>query len=202
MSAALSYCQKEFRKSLNNARGKTTIYDAFEMLEKEIKKLDDMTQLHLYSATTQFLDSLIQEPDDPINPLEVFTLRCQSILGEEYEAVKAIGLALAVIAISVAVIATGAALGLGVGVLLGLWQTPLMFLASLMAAEAPALGIAAASSSLGVTVGVFSGWMFFKELSAKTVLNRCIETVKESYLSESEVTINEENNSESLLANQ
>ncbi|MGC1183154.1 hypothetical protein [Legionella sp.] len=196
MSAALSYCQKKYKKSWNNASNKKTIYDAFERLETEIKKLDEMIQVHLYSAMTQFLDSLIQEPDDPINPLEVFSLRCQSILGYDHESLNKIGLALGVIALSLAVLTTGAALGFGIGVALCLWQTPLMFMTCLLAAEVPAVAVAAASVSAGVGTGILSGWLFFKEPRVKTALSHCIETVKERHLSDKETEINQESSSE------
>lgn len=181
-NAAKMYCHKKFRKSLDGVVGKKEVYQSFEALEKEIQKLDLVTQINLYSAVTQFLDSLIQEPTDSINPLEVFNLRCNSILGSKYNANYKIVLGLAVIALSIATVITGGALGIGIGVLYGLWQTPLMFMTSLFAAEAAAVGVAAFSATVGIGVGGLTSYLFFKEPKIKTHLTACIETVKESYL--------------------
>lgn len=182
--SALAYCQKKYVKSLNGLSGKKgkQINESFLVLEQEIKKLDHITQINLYSITTQLLESLINEPHDAINPIDVFNLRCQSILGAKYNTSYYIALGLALIGIACAAIVTGGAIGIGIGILAGLWQTPLICLASLMAFEMPALGVAALSVSLGVGVGVASGFLFFKEPKIVTAKNDCIELVKESYL--------------------
>nr|HAT8715181.1 hypothetical protein [Legionella jordanis] len=182
--SALTYCQKKYVKSLSGLSGKKgkQINESFLVLEQEIKKLDPITQINLYSITTQMIESLINDPHDAINPIDVFNLRCQSILGAKYNTSYYITLGLALIGIACAVLVTGGAIGIGIGILVGLWQTPLICLASLMAFEMPALGVAALSISLGVGVGVASGFLFFKEPKIVTAKNDCIELVKESYL--------------------
>lgn len=79
--SALAYCQKKYLKSLSSLDGQKgkQISDSFKLLEQEIKNLDPITQINLYTATTQLLDSLINEPNDSINPLDVFYIRCKSI---------------------------------------------------------------------------------------------------------------------------
>jgi hypothetical protein len=121
MSAALMYCNNKFRKALQITHKNMVIYKAFNALESEIKKLDYMVQLNLYSAATQYLESLVQDPNDPINPLEVFVLQCNSIVDDKHETIKKIGLALGVIAISISVVMIGVVLGIGIGMLLSLW---------------------------------------------------------------------------------
>lgn len=182
--SALAYCQKKYVKSLNGLNGKKgkQINESFLVLEQEIKKLDPIVQINLYSVTTQLLDSLLNESHDSINPLDVFNLRCQSILGAKYNTSYYIVQGLSLIAIACAAFVTGGALGIGIGILSGLWQTPLVYMASLIALELPAFGVAALSASLGVGAGIASGFLFFKEPRIVTAINNCIELVKESYL--------------------
>lgn len=184
--SALTYCQTKYVKSLKGLNGKKEnhIKESFEALGHEIKKLDPMVQINLYSATTQLLDALVNETNDSINPLDVFHLRCQSILNEKYNASYHIVLGLTVIVIACAALVMGGTLGIGIGVLAGLWQTPLVYMASLLVCELPALGVAALSTLLSIGAGVSSGYFFFKEPKVKTEIQRCIEVIKESYLEE------------------
>jgi hypothetical protein len=184
MSAALMYCNNKFKKALQTTHKNKAIYEAFNALEMEIKKLDYMVQLNLYSAATQYLESIIQDPNDSINPLEVFVLRCNSIIDDKHDTIKKIGLALAVIAISLSVVMTGAALGIGIGILLSLWQTPLMFMTSLFAAETASLIVASSSAVAGFGAGLLSQFLFFKEPEIKGALDNCVEAIKQSHLSE------------------
>ncbi len=177
------YCNNKFKIALQATHKEKAIYMAFNALEMEIKKLDYMIQLNLYSAATQYLESLIQDPNDSINPLEVFVLRCNSIIDDKHDTIKKTGLALAVIAISLSVVMTGAALGIGIGMLLNLWQTPLMFLASLYAAETASLIVASSSAAAGFGAGLLSQFLFFKEPKIKGALDNCVEAIKESHLS-------------------
>lgn len=183
--SAVAYCQKKYAKTLNGLKKGQQLNEAFIVLEREIKKLDSITQINLYSATTQLLDSLINEPLDAINPLDIFYLRCQSALEAEYTTSYHIVLGLAVIGITCAGLVTGGALGIGIGILAGLWQTPLIYMASLLACELPALGFAALSTSFGIGTGIVSGYFFFKEPKVETAMKHCIEVIKESYIEES-----------------
>ncbi|MFT4058923.1 MAG: hypothetical protein QM652_05180 [Legionella sp.] len=182
MSAALSYCQNKFQKSLNKSKNKQGIYASFEYLDAEIKKLDALTQMHLYSAATQFLDSLVEEPNDLINPLELFTYRCHSILDARYNGTHYLVLGLTVLAISLALLITGATLGIGLGILSGFWSTPMAYLSALGALELPALGIAATAGVLSLGGLVTSSILLFKTPKIKTALSQSIEAVKESQL--------------------
>lgn len=184
MSAALMYCNKKFRKALNATQETKGIFDAFNVLEMEINQLDPLVQINVYSAATQFLESLIQDPNDTINPLDVFDLRCRTILESQYNTSYYLVLGLATIGIACATLALGGALGIGIGILSGLWQTPLLYMASLFACELPALGVAALSSSLGVGAGIISGYSFFKEPKIVTAKNHCIDVIKKNYLEE------------------
>ncbi|MFJ1269984.1 hypothetical protein ACD661_15605 [Legionella lytica] len=184
MSAALMYCNKKFRKALNATHERKDIYEAFNLLEMEIKQLDHLVQINLYSAATQFIESLIQDPEDTINPLDVFDLRCRTILDSQYNTSYYIVLGLAAIGIACTTLAVGAGLGIGIGILSGLWQTPLIYMTSLMAAELPALGVAALSTTLGMGSGLISGYSFFKEPGVITAKNRCIDVMNTSYLAE------------------
>lgn len=177
------YCNNKYNKALKAMYKNKSIYDEFEMLETEIKKLDYITQLNLYSATTQFLESIIQDPNDSINPLEVFILRCNSIVSDPNETIKKIGLALGVIAISISVVVVGAALGVGIGMLLGLWQTPLLFMASLFAAETAPLIVASSSVTAGLGAGLLSQYLFFREPKIQRALGACVDVIKRSHLS-------------------
>jgi hypothetical protein len=183
MNAALMYCNKKFIKSLEHTRKNKLIYEAFNRLETEIKKLNYIDQINLYSATTQYLDSLNDE-NDSINPMEVFIIRCNSIVPMEEETLKTIGLILGVIALSLSVVILGAAIGIGIGMMLGLWQTSLIFMTSLLAAETAPLIVATASVTSGIGMGLTSGFLFFKEPGVKKALNNCIEAVKQSHLPE------------------
>lgn len=183
MSAALMYCNNKYKKALNTINKNKSIYDAFEVLETEIKKLDYISQLNLYSAATQFLESIVQEPNDSINPLEVFILRCNSIVSDPNETIKKIGLALGVIAISISMVVAGIALGVGIGMLLGSWQTTSMFMASLLAAETAPLIVASSSVASGVAVGFVSQYLFFKEPKIRRALDTCVDEIKRSHLS-------------------
>jgi hypothetical protein len=183
MKAALKYCQNRFQKSLNKTKRNKDIYSTFELLELETQKLDMLTQINLYGATTQFLESLVDEPNDLINPLEVFTLRCNFILDNKPTDVKhIIALSLAVMAITLAVFIVAATAGIGLGVLAGIWATPMVFFSSLFASQATAVGVAAGAGalSLGATVG--SSILLFKPAKIKKALTNCVESVKESHL--------------------
>ncbi|EHL30525.1 hypothetical protein [Legionella drancourtii] len=183
MNAALMYCDNKFKKALTTIHKNKAIYEAFEALEMEIKKMDYLTQLNLYSATTQFLESLIHDSNDSINPLEVFVLRCNSIVDDKHDSLKKIGLALGVIAISIAVVMTGAALGIGIGMMLSMWQTPLMFMTALFAAETAPLIVASSSIAQGIGAGLLSQFLFFKEPKIKKALDNCVDAIKQSHLS-------------------
>lgn len=178
------YCNKKFRKALNATHERKDIYEAFNLLEMEIKQLDHLVQINLYSAATQFIESLIQDPEDTINPLDVFDLRCRTILDSQYNTSYYIVLGLAAISIACAAVAVGAALGIGIGVLSGLWQTPLIYMTSLMVGELPALGVAALSTTLGIGTGLISSYSFFKEPGVLTAKNRCIDVMNTNYLAE------------------
>lgn len=192
MSATLTYCNNKFKKALRTTHKTRVIFDAFTVLEQEIKKLDSETQINLYSVATQFLESLMQDPEDSINPLDVFILRCNSIVGDPHETLTKIGLALGVIVISVATVVTGAALGIGIGMIMGLWQTPLVFMAALLAAESSPLMVASASVASGIGASLISQFLFFKEPKIKSALNTCVEAIKQSNLSDVASTENEE----------
>jgi hypothetical protein len=198
MSAALMYCNNRFKKALRTTHKTRVIFDAFTALEQEIKKLDSEAQINLYSVATQFLESLVQDPDDSINPLDVFILRCNSIVGDPHESITKIGLALGVIVISVATVMAGAALGIGIGMMMGLWQTPLLFMAALLAAESSSLVVASASVTSGVGAGLISQFLFFKEPKIKSALNNCVEAIKQSNLSDVSSAENEEDINEAM----
>lgn len=191
MNVALKYCNNKFIYSLNQIKETKAIYAAFEALAKEIKKLNTIDQLNMYSVTTQFLDSL-KNKNDSLNPLEVFILRSNSIVDVENETLKTIGLALGIIAISLSVVILSATIGMGIGILLGAWQTSLAFMTALLAVETVPLIVASASVASGIGVGLVSGSSFFKESKVKTALNTCVEAIKQSHLPESHPS--EENN--------
>lgn len=183
MKAALMYCDNNFKKALQTTHKNKAIYKAFNELEMEIKKLDYMVQLNLYSATTQLLDSLINEPNDSINSLDVFVLRCSFIVDDKHETIKKFGLGIAVIAIYLSVAMSGAAVGIGIGMLLSLWQSPLMFMTSLFAAETASIVVASSSVVAGLGAGLLSQYAFFKEPKIKESLDNCVEAIKKSHLS-------------------
>lgn len=184
MSAALMYCNKKFRKALNATHERKDIYEAFNQLELEIKQLDYLVQINLYSAATQFIDSLIHDPEDSINAVEVFDLRCRTMLESKYNTSYYIVFGFAAIGIACATLAVGGALGIGIGILSGLWQTPLLYMASLIACELPALGVAALSTTLGIGTGLISAYSFFKEPGVVTAKNQCIDVINTHYLAE------------------
>lgn len=192
MSAALMYCHKKFRKALNTAHERKDIYEAFHQLELEMKQLDYLVQINLYSAATQFIESLLETPEDSINAVEVFDLRCRTILDSQYNTSYYIVLGLTAIAIACATLAVGGALGVGIGMLSGLWQTPLLYMASLMAYEVPALGVAALSTTLGLGTGLISAYSFFKEPGVVTAKNQCIDVINTQYLAESVPEVEQE----------
>ncbi|WP_058532930.1 hypothetical protein [Legionella saoudiensis] len=197
--SALAYCQKKYLKSLNglNVKKGKQINESFKLLDQEIKNLDPITQINLYSAATQLLDSLINEPNDSINPLDVFHIRCKSILGHKFNASYQLVLGIAVVGIACATLLTGGALCLGLGILSGLWQTPFAFMASLLAFELPAFAATALTSSISLGVAFAAGYSFFKEPTVVTAMNRCVEVIKESYLYDNSDTMVED---ESVLS--
>lgn len=198
--SALSYCQKKYLKSLNSLNGQKgkQISESFKLLEQEIKTLDPIIQINLYSATTHLLDSLINEPNDSINPLDVFYIRCKSIFDTKFNAYYHVVLGLSVVGIACATLVTCGSLGVGIGILSGLWQTPLAFMASLLALELPALAATALTSSLSLGAGFASGYSFFKEPPVVTAMNRCVEVIKESYLDDSFDAVVEEESALSM----
>lgn len=185
MSSAVKHCALQYRKVLANTHLDKAIHDAFTALEEEIKKLRPIDQINLYSVASQFLGNLLCEPNNTINALEVFYLRCQSIVGTEHETLKAICLGLAAVAISLAVLGSCVASGVGIGMLMGIWQFPTAYLTSLLALETPALVVASASAGIAMLVGGGVGFSFFQPAKVNTAINRCIEVVKESHLTES-----------------
>ncbi len=184
MSTALMYCNNQFKKALKTAENQELIFKSFVALEQEIKRLDEKTQLNLYSSATQFLESMINDPQDSINPLEVFKRRCDSLVGDEHEVAKKMGLALGVVVIALSLVATGVAAGIGIGLLVGFWESALAFLTSLYALQTASLVVAASSITLGLGGGIISGCSFFKEPKIRIALEECVEAVKQSHLSE------------------
>lgn len=110
----------------------------------------------------------------------------------KFNAYYHIVLGLAVVGIACATLVTCGALGVGLGILSGLWQTPLAFLASLLAYELPAIGVAALSTSVTFITGLTSGFTFFKEPKVVVAMNHCIEVIKESYLEENSEAVEQE----------
>lgn len=160
--------------------------------EQELKKLDNETQVNLLSVATQFLESLIDDPQDAINPLDVFVLRCNSIVGDSHKPLNTIGLAIGAVVIALAVVASTMALGIGIGMVINLWETPLLFMAALMAAESAPLLVASTSGIAGIGAGLISHYLFFKEPKIKTALNQCVEAVKQSNLTQELIAENDE----------
>ncbi|MGL6036101.1 MAG: hypothetical protein ACRC0B_02890 [Legionella sp.] len=163
-----------------------SIYESFRALEEEIKKLDTTTQINLYSATIQLIENVTQDNQNLISPIDVFTVQCNTILAGTNGAFHKIGLALGAVAIAVSLLVASAGIGLGIGVLLGVWQTPLMFMSALLAAETSALVVASASTLTGLGAGLIAGTQFFKTPKINTALDACIEQVKESQFSKGE----------------
>ena len=193
MNTAVKYCHNRFQKTLSQIKAKD-IHTAFARFSLEVQKLDKLTQIHLYSATTQFLDSLINEPKNLINPLEIFTLRCQSIIDHKQEKHKVV-YSLAVIAIALAGLIMGIGAGIGLGMLTGLWATPLVFFNCLWAAKGAAVAVAAGSGLISLGSACIASFLLFKQPKIKTALTECIETVKEhQWLEEHHTEIPEEKN--------
>lgn len=180
MNATLIYCNNKFKKALEANQKTKIIYKAFAALEIEIKKLDFMAQVNLYTAATQLLESLFQNPNDLI----VFILRCEFILGKNPENIRIQHLVLGVLAISLLVVFVSAAVGVGIGMLLARWQSPLLFLTSLLAEETAPLIVAFTSIAAGIVATVVSQFLFFKEPKVKKALVTCVEAVKQNNLSE------------------
>lgn len=183
MTAACAYSSQQFKKAHRSAHQKAEIYKAFEVLEIEIQKLDELTQIHLYAAASDLLRSMIEHPKDSINPLEIFALRCNSILKEKQSLAATLALAIGVIVLSVAVTLTGVAAGLGIGMMLGLWATPMVFFEALLAVNTLPVVIAATSTVAGISSGIAAGLLLFKGSSAQQAVEHCIEEIKKSYLS-------------------
>lgn len=181
MTTALMYCQNEFNTAHDQTRKNKAIFEAFETLKKEIVLLDYIDQISLYSVTTQFLQSLLQT-DDVINPLDVFVLNSNTIVDGKNPTLKTVALVLGILAISLAVVTLGLSIGFGVGLLLGLWQTPMLFMASMLAAEVTPVIVASISSATGIAAGLISRFLFFREPGIKGALNNCVEAVKQSHL--------------------
>lgn len=184
MSSAVKHCALQYKKVLNDKHLEQSIHQAFVALEEEIKKLRAIEQINLYSIASQFLDSLLFEPNSTINAMEVFHLRCQSIIGSEHETLKTICLGLAAIAISVAVLSTCIATGVGIGMLMGIWQFPTAYLASILALETPALLVTSVSAGVTMVVGSAVSFSFFQPARITTAVERCIEVVKECHLTD------------------
>lgn len=182
MSSALLYCTNEYERAHQQIRKNKAIFDAFEVLAIEIAKLSHMEQINLYSVTTQFIESLVKQQVDIVNPIDVFILRSNSIINANTSATKVILLALGIVAISLSVIVSGVALGFGAGLLLGLWSAPLACLAAFMAAEPAAIVIVTVSTVVGIATGFLSKLAFFREPPIKKSLDICIEEIKKSYL--------------------
>lgn len=191
MPAALTYSNKKLKRALDRAPNKA-IAQAFEVLELEVARLDEITQVHLFSAMSEFLNDLSTEKSDPVNALDVFMLRCQSVLDQKYSTVAhKIGLALAVVGVAVGAALMGMTLGIGIGVLLELWQAPALFFSSLMLYEPMPLLLASASATAGAMAGA-TYYRFFKTPKIQTVFEACIETTKEHYLNKDREVVQEE----------
>jgi hypothetical protein len=184
MNSSVIYSSRKFTKALKKNEIPQTIRESFVMLEAEIKKLSPVQQIQLFSAASQLLETLQQKGPDSINPLEVFAIQSHAIVGQGNSALKTITLGLAVCAIGLSVIGLGIGLGIGIGMALGLWQSATAFFAFALAFQAVPAAITGASVLSGGIAGAVSGWMFFKEAKVSASINRCVNTVKESYLME------------------
>lgn len=183
MTAALMYCNNEFQKTLELTRKRKIIHEAFEAFALEIKNLDEMERIHLYSIATQLLEKQLKGEGDLVNALEVFVLRCDSIIDKNGVATQ-LGLVLGMLVLSIAVFALCAASGIGLGILLGLWETVELFMASLMVTETAALIVASVSSVAGLGTGFLSGFCFFGEPGITKAVSGCVEAVKQNHLFE------------------
>ena len=186
MNAALMYCTNKYKRTIEMSHVTRSMNESFKALDAAIQELDAPTQINLYSITMQLIETIRNEPNNVINPLDVFIIQCESVLNGNKSALKTIGLAVGVVAIAIATLALGVGLGLGVGMLAGVWSTPLVFLSSLMAAQTTAVVAASAGVITGVGAGIVSGCQFFKTPKINTALTACIEQVKESQLSKDE----------------
>lgn len=186
MNAALMYCTNKYKKAIEMPHVTRSMNESFKALDAAIHELDAPTQINLYSITMQLIETIRNEPNNVINPLDVFIIQCESVLNGNTSALKTIGLAVGVIAIAIATLALGVGLGLGVGILAGVWSTPLVFLSSLMAAQTTAVVAASASVVTGIGAGIVSGCHFFKTPKINTAINVCIEQVKEGQLSKAD----------------
>jgi hypothetical protein len=189
MRTAVLFVQNAFHKTLEKGREHNkkwdAVYMAFTTLASAIEVRDETDQINLYSVATQLLESLLQEKTDPVNSLDVFCIRCDSILhGKHPDLIKA-SLILAVIVIAIASVLTVASLSLGFGILMGFWVTPMAFLSACLAAETTALITVATSLTLGVGAGMLSGILFFKQSPAEKSVHDLVDAVKESCLIDS-----------------
>lgn len=182
MTAMVMHCSNEFRQILNATRKQELVYDAFNALEESIITLDTIDQLEWYSAATQVLTSLAQNKGDPLNPLDVFEARANFILHGKNHNLRAFGLGLAVVVIGLGTLLLAAAAGLGIGVLIGLWATPVGFIASLVALQTAPLIIAAVSPAIALGVATLSGILFFKKPAVERAFDECVNAIKLNHL--------------------
>lgn len=182
MTAMLMHCHQEFRQLLNETTKHELVFDAFSALEESIMTLDVIDQLEWYSAATQVLISLVKNRCDPLNPLDVFKARANFILYGKNPTSRAFGLGLAVVVIGLGTLLLAAAAGLGIGVLLGLWATPVGFIASLLALQTAPLIIAAVSPVIATGVATVSGLLFFKKPAIERAFEDCVEAIKLNHL--------------------
>lgn len=182
MTAMLMHCHNEFRQLLNETAKHELVFDAFSALEESIMTLDVIDQLEWYSAATQVLTSLVKNRCDPLNPLDVFEARANFILYGKNPTSRAFGLGLAVVVIGLGTLLLAAAAGLGIGVLLGLWATPVGFIASLLALQTAPVVIAAVSPVIALGVATVSGILFFKKPAVEHAFDVCVEAIKLNHL--------------------
>ena len=182
MSAMLMHCQNEFTQILNATKKHEIVFEAFNALEASIIKQDAIDQLEWYSAATQVLTSLAQNKCDPLNPLDVFEARANFILYGKNPNLRAFGLGLAVVVIGLGTLLLAAAAGLGIGVLIGLWATPVGFIASLVALQTAPLVIAAVSPAIALGVATLSSILFFKKPAVERAFDACVDAIKLNHL--------------------
>lgn len=184
MNSAVKHCALQYKKILSNKKLEKTIHDSFASLEREIKNLSYIDQINLYSIAVQLLDSLVHQPNNAVNALEVFNLRCQSIIGTENDLLKTICLGLAALVITIAVLSVSLSIGVGLGMLMGFWQLPSAFVALLATLETSAVVTTATSVGVGLAVSGVITFGIFKPSKITSAVNDCVEAVKESYLSD------------------
>ena len=177
------YCNQKYRKALDKNKLIKPIYTAFSELEQEIKTLTAFQQLRLYSASTQLLESLSEQPKNSINPLDVFIHQCDSIVGSKKQSSRAIALGLGVIAIGLSVTLIGMSIGIGIGVLSGLWQSYMAFFSALSATKTAPLVVVGVNGGLGISAGACSQLFFFKEQKINKVIDNCVDAIKSIDLS-------------------